>query len=226
EGVGAGDVGRRRLVAGVGVGPHPAPAGQLDLLQLVAPAPGVAAPRPLGGEVDGPAGPAAGAEQRRALARGEPPLDRGPVTRCDGRGGRCGHGRSSPRTTALPAGPGGPATVPDTPSGPFGSVPHPGFGGESSPVLGRRIAVPETSGFEGRKPWMTTDLTKSEREALKAIYRFTRDGSEAHTGALAERLGLSPGTVTTLVKRLADRGLVDHRPYQGVTFTEKGRRAA
>ena len=31
-----------------------------------------------------------------------------------------------------------------------------------------------------------------------------------------------PGTVTTLVKRLADRGLVDHRPYQGVTFTDDG----
>ena len=71
-----------------------------------------------------------------------------------------------------------------------------------------------------------TEFTKSEREALKAIYRFTRDGSEAHTGTLADRLGLSPGTVTTLVKRLADRGLVDHRPYQGVTFTAAGRRAA
>jgi DtxR family Mn-dependent transcriptional regulator len=73
---------------------------------------------------------------------------------------------------------------------------------------------------------MLDGLTKSEREALKAIYRFTRDGSEAHTGALAESLGLSPGTVTTLVKRLADRGLVDHRPYQGVKFTDNGRRAA
>jgi DtxR family transcriptional regulator, Mn-dependent transcriptional regulator len=73
---------------------------------------------------------------------------------------------------------------------------------------------------------MLDGLTKSEREALKAIYRFTRDGSEAHTGALADSLGLSPGTVTTLVKRLADRGLVDHRPYQGVSFTDKGRRAA
>jgi DtxR family Mn-dependent transcriptional regulator len=71
-----------------------------------------------------------------------------------------------------------------------------------------------------------TEFTKTEREALKAIYRFTRDGSEAHTGTLADRLGLSPGTVTTLVKRLADRGLVDHRPYQGVTFTHEGRRAA
>jgi Mn-dependent DtxR family transcriptional regulator len=35
---------------------------------------------------------------------------------------------------------------------------------------------------------MLDGLTKSEREALKAIYRFTRDGSEAHTGALADSL--------------------------------------
>jgi DtxR family Mn-dependent transcriptional regulator len=69
-------------------------------------------------------------------------------------------------------------------------------------------------------------LTKSEREALKAIYRLTRDGSEAHTGALADVLGLSPGTVTTTVKRLADRGFVDHRPYQGVTFTARGQQTA
>src|SRR5262249_61685437 len=75
-------------------------------------------------------------------------------------------------------------------------------------------------------PMQQMEFTRSEREALKAIYRFTRDGSEAHTGTLAERLGLSPGTVTTLVKRLADRGLVDHRPYQGVTFTDDGRPAA
>jgi len=69
-------------------------------------------------------------------------------------------------------------------------------------------------------------LTKSEREALKAIYRLTRDGTDAHTGALAEVLGLSPGTVTTTIKRLADRHLVDHRPYQGVSFTADGRRTA
>ena len=73
---------------------------------------------------------------------------------------------------------------------------------------------------------MTPDLTKSERETLKAVYRHTRDGGEAHTGHLAETLGLSPGTVTATVKRLADRGLVDHRPYHGVTFTDTGRREA
>lgn len=69
-------------------------------------------------------------------------------------------------------------------------------------------------------------LSKSEREAIKAIYRLTRDGSEAHTGALAEVLGLSPGTVTTTIKRLAERGMVDHRPYQGVSFTGPGQHAA
>jgi DtxR family Mn-dependent transcriptional regulator len=68
-------------------------------------------------------------------------------------------------------------------------------------------------------------LSKSDREALKAIYRLSKDGG-AHTGILAERLGLAPGTVTATVKRLADRGLVDHQPYHGVELTVAGRRLA
>jgi len=68
-------------------------------------------------------------------------------------------------------------------------------------------------------------LSKSDREALKAIYRLAKDGG-AHTGTLAERLGLAPGTVTATVKRLADRGLVDHEPYHGVELTTAGRRLA
>ncbi|MCU0270507.1 MAG: metal-dependent transcriptional regulator [Acidimicrobiales bacterium] len=73
---------------------------------------------------------------------------------------------------------------------------------------------------------MVGDLSKSEREALKAIYRHTKNGTEAHTGDLAETLGLSPGTVTATVKRLADRSLVVHRPYHGVSLTAEGSRAA
>jgi DtxR family Mn-dependent transcriptional regulator len=69
------------------------------------------------------------------------------------------------------------------------------------------------------------DLSKSDREALKAIYRLSGDG-DAHTGVLAERLGLSPGTVTATVKKLADRGLVDHKPYKGVELTTAGRQMA
>ncbi len=73
---------------------------------------------------------------------------------------------------------------------------------------------------------MISDLTKSEQETLKAIYRHTQDQPDAHTGDLAETLGVTPGTVTAAVKRLADRGLVDHRPYHGVRFTPVGRRLA
>jgi DtxR family Mn-dependent transcriptional regulator len=68
-------------------------------------------------------------------------------------------------------------------------------------------------------------LSRTDREALKSIYRLSRDG-DAHTGVVADRLGLSPGTVTATVKRLADRGLLDHKPYKGVELTEEGRRCA
>ena len=65
-----------------------------------------------------------------------------------------------------------------------------------------------------------------DREALKAMYRLTKGGGEARTGDLAEALGLTPGTVTATVKRLADRGLVVHRPYMGVVLTDDGKQSA
>jgi len=68
--------------------------------------------------------------------------------------------------------------------------------------------------------------SKPEREALKALYRLTRDGQHAPTGELAEALGLAPGTVTATVKRLAELELVDYRPYRGAALTVSGGRAA
>ncbi len=77
---------------------------------------------------------------------------------------------------------------------------------------------------------MEATLSKSERETLKAVYRLTvpRTGAPrpAHTGDLAESLGVSPGTVTATVKRLAERRLADHTPYKGVELTDVGRRLA
>ncbi len=77
---------------------------------------------------------------------------------------------------------------------------------------------------------MEETLSKSERETLKAVYRLTvpRTGAPrpAHTGDLADSLGVSPGTVTATVKRLAERRLADHTPYKGVELTDLGRRLA
>lgn len=73
---------------------------------------------------------------------------------------------------------------------------------------------------------MVDTYSRTDREALKAVYRLTKGDSDAHTGDLAEALGVTPGTVTTTVKRLAEKGLVDHRPYRGVVLTARGRRVA
>jgi DtxR family Mn-dependent transcriptional regulator len=69
-------------------------------------------------------------------------------------------------------------------------------------------------------------LSKADREALKAIYRLTTDDPVAHTGDLADALGVSPGTATTTVKRMSDRGMLVHIPYRGVELTPAGRRGA
>jgi DtxR family Mn-dependent transcriptional regulator len=61
---------------------------------------------------------------------------------------------------------------------------------------------------------------------LKAVYRLTTDKPVAHTGDLADALKVSPGTATTAIKRLSDRGLVDYTPYRGVELTPGGRVAA
>jgi DtxR family transcriptional regulator, Mn-dependent transcriptional regulator len=45
-------------------------------------------------------------------------------------------------------------------------------------------------------------------------------------GALAAALAVVPGTATTMVKALADEGLVEHQPRQGVRLTAAGRRLA
>jgi DtxR family Mn-dependent transcriptional regulator len=45
-------------------------------------------------------------------------------------------------------------------------------------------------------------------------------------GALAGAVAVVPGTATTMVKALADEGLVEHQPRQGVRLTAEGRRVA
>jgi DtxR family Mn-dependent transcriptional regulator len=61
----------------------------------------------------------------------------------------------------------------------------------------------------------------------KAIYSLQRraDGPIS-TSALAERLDVSPGAVTGMVKKLAEAELVEYRPYHGVELTPAGERVA
>jgi DtxR family transcriptional regulator, Mn-dependent transcriptional regulator len=65
---------------------------------------------------------------------------------------------------------------------------------------------------------------------LKAIYLGVSAGSPPHAllamGQLAAALGVAPGTATTMVKALAESGLVRYEPYAGVTLTEAGEKLA
>ena len=61
----------------------------------------------------------------------------------------------------------------------------------------------------------------------KAIYSLARRGDgTVTTTALAERLGVTPASVSSMAKKLAERGLVTHAPYQGIRLTAAGERIA
>ena len=66
----------------------------------------------------------------------------------------------------------------------------------------------------------------SVEDYLKAIFHLTEGGDAASTTAIAERLGVAAPSVTGMVKRLAEQGLVRHEPYRGAELTGPGRRAA
>lgn len=64
--------------------------------------------------------------------------------------------------------------------------------------------------------------SESVEEYLEAIYGFNERGEPAKTSELAQRLSVAPPSVTQMIKKLADDGLIEYEPYRGVTLTGKG----
>src|SRR5450759_2462871 len=61
----------------------------------------------------------------------------------------------------------------------------------------------------------------------KAIFSLqSPDGEPVSTNALAERLGITPGSVSAMLSKLDELGLATHVPYRGVRLTAEGRRLA
>src|SRR3954469_19366044 len=69
-------------------------------------------------------------------------------------------------------------------------------------------------------------LTAPVEDYLKAIYAIGRGTSAAATNEIAQRLAIAPASVSGMVRRLADQGLLAYERYRGVKLTESGRRAA
>lgn len=63
---------------------------------------------------------------------------------------------------------------------------------------------------------------------VKAIFQIchAQDGEPAATGQIAGTLGVSPGTVTSMLKTLSEAKLASYTPYEGAQLTEAGRKLA
>ena len=86
------------------------------------------------------------------------------------------------------------------------------------------MSRPAHSGFRRDRDAANTEAVE---DYAKAIYTLAiRGHGPVGTSALAERLGVSPGTVTAMLKRMADLGLLEYQPYHGVTLTDAGDRVA
>lgn len=64
------------------------------------------------------------------------------------------------------------------------------------------------------------------QDYLKAIYRLSGAAQPASTSEIAELLGLSAPSVSGMIRRLSEQGLLEHLPYRGVQLTAAGRRIA
>jgi DtxR family Mn-dependent transcriptional regulator len=69
-------------------------------------------------------------------------------------------------------------------------------------------------------------LTGPVEDYLKTIYEIGRGTVAVATNDIAQRLNIAPASVSGMVRRLADQGLLGYERYRGVTLTDAGRRAA
>lgn len=71
------------------------------------------------------------------------------------------------------------------------------------------------------------ELTASFENYLKVIWSSREWADQSlTTNDLANRMGFAPSTVSEAVKKLAERGLVTHRPYGSIDLTDTGTIAA
>ncbi len=75
-------------------------------------------------------------------------------------------------------------------------------------------------------PGRPETLSRSTEYYLKAIYRLGTSVEPVQTTSIADALEVAPASVSGMLKRLAEAGLLEHVPYRGVKLTEPGRNAA
>lgn len=66
-------------------------------------------------------------------------------------------------------------------------------------------------------------LSATEENYLKAIFKIAeREKKSASTNTISKYMGTTPASVTDMLKRLSDKGLINYKKYKGVTLTTSG----
>jgi DtxR family transcriptional regulator, Mn-dependent transcriptional regulator len=71
---------------------------------------------------------------------------------------------------------------------------------------------------------MLNSLT--EENYLKALFALSNETDEVTVNELSKRLGIKMPTVTSMMKKLSEKKLVNYESYKPLKLTEKGRREA
>lgn len=67
----------------------------------------------------------------------------------------------------------------------------------------------------------------TEENYLKAIFKHSRkEGGEVSTNTIADELNTKAASVTDMLRKLSDKGLINYEKYKGVTLTKAGRSIA
>lgn len=70
-------------------------------------------------------------------------------------------------------------------------------------------------------------LSQTEENYIKAIYHLTHGKEQsASTNALSESLKTKPASVSDMLKKLANKDLINYEKYRGVFLTQKGLKEA
>lgn len=70
-------------------------------------------------------------------------------------------------------------------------------------------------------------MSHTEENYLKAVFKISeRKGKPASTNAISSAMDTSAASVTDMVKRLSEKGLIHYERYRGAALTEEGARVA
>lgn len=70
-------------------------------------------------------------------------------------------------------------------------------------------------------------LSAAEENYLRTIYKLVTDGLEkVSTNEIAAAVNTKAASVSDMLKKLAEKGLIDYKKYYGVSLTEEGKKTA